>query len=142
MHIVSLSFDDGFEDSFLRVADIYERCGLTACLNIVATRPGPGYAEDVEGVPDLPLTNFALWNGLVARGHEIMPHSYCHKNLPGVSLETAAALIERGLQIIAANLDGYDASRAQNLSMVGVDFYRLPITQFRAQRRTVSRGRP
>ena len=112
MHLVSLSFDDGFEDSFPRVADLYEARGLAACLNIVATRPGPGYAEDIEGVPDLPLTNFSLWNDLVARGHEVMPHSYCHKDLRKVSLETARALIDRGLQIMAENLQGYEASRA------------------------------
>ena len=112
MHLVSLSFDDGFEDSFARVADLYEARGLSACLNIVATRPGPGYAEDIEGVPDLPLTNFSLWNDLVARGHEIMPHSYCHQDLRKVSLETARALIDRGLQIIAENLQGYEADRA------------------------------
>ena len=112
MHIVSLSFDDGLEDSFARTADIYEQRGLTACLNIVATRPAPGYAQDVEGVPELPLTNFSLWNQLVARGHEIMPHSYCHKDLAKVSLATAEALIERGLQIIADNLDGYAADQA------------------------------
>lgn len=112
LHLVSLSFDDGFVDSFPRIADIYEARGLTACLNIVATRPGPGYAADAEGVPELPLTDFALWNQLAARGHEIMPHSYCHKDLRRVSLETAAALIDRGLQIIAEHLDGYDATRA------------------------------
>ncbi len=111
-YLVSLSFDDGFEDSFSRVADIYQERGLKACLNIVATTPGPGYAEDSEGVPDLPLTNFALWNSLVARGHEIMPHSYCHKNLRNVSLTCAEALIDRGLEIIAEHLHGYDADRA------------------------------
>ena len=112
MHVVSLSFDDGFEDSFPRVADIYQERGLTACLNIVATVHGPGYAADVEGVPELGLTNFELWNGLIARGHEVMPHTYCHQNLTNVSLATAQALIERGLAIFAEHLDGYDAKRA------------------------------
>ncbi|HJP31081.1 MAG TPA: polysaccharide deacetylase family protein [Candidatus Latescibacteria bacterium] len=113
MHIVSLSFDDGFEDSFPRVVDLYEGHGLRACLNIVATVRGrPGFAADVEGVPELDLTNFDLWNSLAARGHEIMPHTYCHQNLQNVSLATAEALIDRGLELFAEHLQGYDASRA------------------------------
>lgn len=35
-HLVTLSFDDGFRKSFLRTAEIYEKHGLSACLNVVA----------------------------------------------------------------------------------------------------------
>jgi hypothetical protein len=42
MHIISLSFDDGFERSNLRIAEIYETLGLSACFNVLAF-------EEVDG---------------------------------------------------------------------------------------------
>ena len=42
MHIISLSFDDGFERSNLRIAEIYETFGLSACFNVLAF-------EEVDG---------------------------------------------------------------------------------------------
>ena len=45
MYIISLSFDDGFERSNRRIADIYERFGLSACFNVLAL-------EEVDGSDD------------------------------------------------------------------------------------------
>ena len=42
MHIITLSFDDGFKKSNLKIADIYEKHGLSACFNIIAS----GHAGD------------------------------------------------------------------------------------------------
>jgi len=42
LHIVSLSFDDGFRKSFIRTAEIYEKFGLSACFNVVAAAHLPG----------------------------------------------------------------------------------------------------
>ena len=36
-HIVSLSFDDGFQKSSIRTAEIYEKYELSACINVVAS---------------------------------------------------------------------------------------------------------
>ena len=36
-HVVTLSFDDGFRASSLKTAEIYERYGLSACINVIAT---------------------------------------------------------------------------------------------------------
>jgi hypothetical protein len=36
MHIVTLSFDDGFQKSNLTIAETYERFGLSACFNVLA----------------------------------------------------------------------------------------------------------
>ena len=36
MHIVTLSFDDGFERSSIRTAEIFERHGLVVELNVIA----------------------------------------------------------------------------------------------------------
>src|SRR4030043_2292420 len=78
-HIITLSFDDGFEKSSIKTAEIYEKYGLSACINIVAI----GHTKD----PSLPgewhkwqAGDFELWNDLKLRGHEIMPHGYKHTN--------------------------------------------------------------
>ena len=42
MHVVSLSFDDGFRKSFLRTAEIYEKFGFSACFNVIASAHIPG----------------------------------------------------------------------------------------------------
>ena len=36
MHIVTLSFDDGFLKSDLKIAEIYEQHGVSACFNVIA----------------------------------------------------------------------------------------------------------
>jgi peptidoglycan/xylan/chitin deacetylase (PgdA/CDA1 family) len=79
VHIVTLSFDDGFERSSIRTAEIFERHGLLAELNVLAS-------QDV--VPEEKWHNrwrkgdFGLWNELSARGHYLMPHGYRHVNKP------------------------------------------------------------
>ena len=42
-HIVSLSFDDGFEKSNLKIAEIYEKFGLSACFNVIALGHDPNF---------------------------------------------------------------------------------------------------
>ena len=85
-HIVSLSFDDGFEKSSIRTAEIYEKYSLKACINVVATahlnsfKPPNEYHKWAVG-------DFQLWNDLKKRGHEIMPHGYKHANLKEMDLE-------------------------------------------------------
>ena len=45
-HLVTLSFDDGFKKSFARIAEIYEKHKLSACLNVVAAGlPGDAYIK-------------------------------------------------------------------------------------------------
>jgi peptidoglycan/xylan/chitin deacetylase (PgdA/CDA1 family) len=110
VHVVTLSFDDGFERSSLRTAEILERHGLVAELNVVAT----GHL----GQPEEAWHNkwrkgdFALWNELKARGHHVMPHGYRHANKAELPLHEAQRLIERCLEVFAAELDGFEASRA------------------------------
>ena len=48
-HIVSISFDDGFEKSFIKTAEIYEKYKLSACFNIIAS------AHLKSFVPPLPV---------------------------------------------------------------------------------------
>ncbi|GJM28295.1 MAG: hypothetical protein DHS20C17_09300 [Cyclobacteriaceae bacterium] len=111
-HILTLSFDDGFKNSFYKVAEIYERHGLSACFNVIAS----GHLPEFKGVdnwilPEL-MGNFEDWNGLKSRGHEVMPHSWKHLNLTKQPLDKAQALIIKCLDYFESNLDGYKASEA------------------------------
>ncbi len=109
MHIITLSFDDGFRKSNLRIAEIYERAGLRACLNVLAA-PRELVDEQREWGPD--RGDFELWNELQARGHEIMPHGYRHANKAEIAFEEAKASITRCLDVFAEKLDGFDPKQA------------------------------
>jgi peptidoglycan/xylan/chitin deacetylase (PgdA/CDA1 family) len=110
VHIVTLSFDDGFERSSIRTAEIFERHGLVVELNVIAT----GH----QGMPDEKWHrkwrkgDFGLWNELKARGHHVMPHGLEHVNKAEVPLAEAKRLIEACLDVFRAELAGFDASEA------------------------------
>jgi peptidoglycan/xylan/chitin deacetylase (PgdA/CDA1 family) len=110
VHIVTLSFDDGFERSSLRTAEIFERHELVAELNVVAV----GHlGEPTEAWHTRwPKGDFELWNELKARGHAVMPHGYRHANKAELPLAAAKRLIERCLEVFAAELRGFEASEA------------------------------
>ena len=110
-HVLSLSFDDGFKKSFYRTADIHERYGLKACLNIIAYANIPGTGGPNEYHRD-PVGNFDDWNALKQRGHEIMPHSWKHADLSQMPVEEAQELIQKCLNYFENNLDGFNASEA------------------------------
>jgi len=110
-HIITLSFDDGFEKSSIITAEIYEKYGLSACINVVAT----GHTNS----PELPgefrqwkAGDFTLWNDLKRRGHEIMPHSYQHTGLDRVSFEEGKTLILKCLEVFTRELNGFKAKKA------------------------------
>lgn len=110
-HIISLSYDDGFEKSSNLTAEIYEKYDLSACFNVIAAAhtksfeiPDPYHAWQVG--------DFELWNELQARGHEIMPHGYQHANLTQIPLAEAEALILRCLDVFSEKLDDFRAEEA------------------------------
>jgi len=109
-HILSLSFDDGFKKSFHRIARIHEEYGLKACLNVIAQGHVPG-AVNVPSITAFQLGDFDDWNLLRERGHEVMPHSWNHRNLTEMPLGEAKEDIDRCLAYFQENLKGYqDAS--------------------------------
>jgi peptidoglycan/xylan/chitin deacetylase (PgdA/CDA1 family) len=110
VHVVTLSFDDGFARSSLRTAEIFERHGLVAELNVLAGE-FDGEPDDVWHDP-WPKGDFDLWNELKARGHRVMPHGYRHANKAKLPFAEARRLIERCLDVFGAELNGFDASRA------------------------------
>lgn len=110
-HVVSLSFDDGFEKSSIKTAEIFEKYKLSACINVIASAhenqfelPNEYHAWSVG--------NFELWNELQSRGHEIMPHSLKHTNLREAPLEEAKELVEKCLDIFDNKLFSFDRSTA------------------------------
>ena len=110
MHVVTLSFDDGFARSSLRTAEIFERFGLSAAINVVAHghlgKPRESWHER------WPKGDFVLWNELAARGHEVMPHGLEHANKAALPFAESARLIEACLDVFAGELAGFDATRA------------------------------
>jgi peptidoglycan/xylan/chitin deacetylase (PgdA/CDA1 family) len=110
-HILTLSFDDGFKDSFQRIADIHEKHGIAACLNIVASahlkdwKAPNQYHDPVVG-------DFSDWNRLKARGHEIMPHSWEHANLTELPFDEATLRIDRCLDYFEEHLEAFDRARS------------------------------
>jgi peptidoglycan/xylan/chitin deacetylase (PgdA/CDA1 family) len=110
-HILTLSFDDGFKDSFFRTADIYEAHGLKACLNVIASGHLPSFQS-----PDKYITakrgDFNDWNALKKRGHEIMPHTWDHTNLTQIPFDKAREDIDKCLSYFEQNLDGFKTSDA------------------------------
>jgi peptidoglycan/xylan/chitin deacetylase (PgdA/CDA1 family) len=109
-HLLTLSFDDGFRDSCVRIAAIHERLGLSACLNVLASGGFGGQANDLQ--QGFPKGDFVLWNELAARGHEIMPHGWNHTHKPSLPHAQAQDLIRRCLDTFAERLHGFAPRRA------------------------------
>ena len=112
LHIVSLSFDDGFRKSFLRIAGIYEKFSLSACFNIIASAHMPGNQVRDDYMKQELFGDFGVWNELQDRGHEIMPHGYRHANKANLPPEEGKDLIRRCLDVFTKELRGFDARKA------------------------------
>ena len=113
MHLVTLSFDDGFRKSCQKIARAYESRKLAAAFNVLACE------NRIDLLPPedrymrfTPLGDFAFWNELQARGHEVMPHGYRHANKSRLPFAEGQALIEKCLDIFAEKLHGFDATQA------------------------------
>ncbi len=107
-HILTLSFDDGFKNSFYKIADIYEKHNLQACLNVIASGHFPDFQKVDDWIlPEL-MGSFDDWNKLKKRGHEIMPHSWKHLNLARQPVSEAKMLILKCLDYFEEHLEGYD----------------------------------
>jgi peptidoglycan/xylan/chitin deacetylase (PgdA/CDA1 family) len=112
LHIVSLSFDDGFRRSFLRAAEIYEKFGLSACFNVIASAHVPGNLVRDDYMRQEQFGDFDVWNELQDRGHEIMMHGYQHAHKAALPLEKAQQLILKCLDMFSKELRGFDPKKA------------------------------
>lgn len=112
LHIVSLSFDDGFRKSFLRIARIFERFSLSAGFNIIASAHVPGNRIRDDYLRQEQFGDFGVWNELQDRGHEIMPHGNEHEHLGSLSPEDARGSILRCIEIFSRELRGFDPKKS------------------------------
>ncbi|MEN8228693.1 MAG: polysaccharide deacetylase family protein [Bacteroidota bacterium] len=110
-HIITLSFDDGFAKSSIKTAEIYEKYGLSSCMNIIASAHQKKMGE-TDAYHKWPVGDFSLWNDLKKRGHEIMPHSYRHANLTQMSLEEAQGLVQKCIDLFDNELKGFKAEES------------------------------
>ena len=114
MHYLTLSWDDGFLKSSLKIAEIFERFGLRAEFNIVATAylPHNDLPEDMQPGHRWGAVgsygNFDLWNELQRRGHIIQPHGYRHANKSNIPFDEARELILKCLEIFHRHLTGFE----------------------------------
>jgi hypothetical protein len=112
LHIVTLSFDDGFRKSFLGTAEIYEKFGLSACFNIVAAAHLPETVVRDDYMPREQFGDFGVWNELQDRGHEIMIHGYQHAHKASLPFEKGKELILKSLDVFSKELRGFDPKKA------------------------------
>jgi len=112
LHMVSLSFDDGFRKSFLKIAEIYEKFSLSGCFNIIASAHMANNQVRDDYMKQEQFGDFMVWNELQDRGHEIMPHGYRHAHLASLPLEEAKDLIRKCLDVFSKELRGFDAHKA------------------------------
>lgn len=107
-HIVTISFDDGFKKSCIKIAEIYEKYNLSACFNILAESS----LSDDEYQVGVEIGDFDLWNELRERGHEIMPHGYRHANMKKLTFEESKDLILKCLEIFSEKLNGFNPEKS------------------------------
>ena len=105
-HLITLSFDDGFEKSSIKTAEIYEKYGLSSCINVIASAhlAEPG---STDAYHTWPVGDFTLWNDLKKRGHEVMPHSYRHANLTQMPINEAKELVNKCISVFETELEGF-----------------------------------
>ena len=111
-HIVTIGFDDGLKKSCVKIAEIYEKFKLSACLNVIATGHHKEFVVPDKYQEGVRKGDFDLWNALQARGHEIMPHGYKHANKAKLPFAEAKDLILRCLDVFDKELRGFDRKKA------------------------------
>ena len=110
MHLITLSFDDGFINSNLKIAELYEKYGFSATFNIVANLAVmPNEYMNTRLTGDI---SFPVWNELQRRGHEIMPHGYEHENYQQISFDEGKSSILNCLKMFSENLQNFDSRKA------------------------------
>jgi peptidoglycan/xylan/chitin deacetylase (PgdA/CDA1 family) len=115
MHYLTLSWDDGFLKSSLKIAESFEKYGLRVEFNVVATAHLPDNALPADMQPGQRwggiYGDFGLWNELQARGHIIQPHGYKHANKSTIPFDEACGLILKCLEIFSGHLVGFEPAQ-------------------------------
>ncbi|MCX5658784.1 MAG: hypothetical protein NTW19_03570 [Planctomycetota bacterium] len=112
MHLVSLTFDDGFRKSSELTATIFESFGQRASINPVAWAHEPDFVTPEPTWGKHMCGDWAMWRGLAARGHEVMPHGLVHINKASIRFADAANLIARNIAIFETEMPGFDRTQS------------------------------
>ncbi len=105
---VSFCFDDGFRRSAEVICDVFARRGLRACFAILA-QPGRALDPYVRGAD---LGDWPFWRAVAAAGHEVAPHGLIHERYEDMSLADAQASVLSALDIMEAELPGFERRRS------------------------------
>lgn len=101
---VALVFDDGFTQSCLKIAELFEKRGLCATCAVLV--------DHENFMPAFPKGDFTLWNALQARGHIIHPHGWDHTDLTAIPYEKAVSMIDACLDYFSKHLENFDPASA------------------------------
>jgi hypothetical protein len=99
---VGLIFDDGFAQSSIKTAEIFESFKLPAVFAVLADPSG--------FVPA--CGDWSLWNDLQRRGHIIHPHGQTHVKLSEIPPQQAIDSVRTCLQSFSEHLENFDPKRA------------------------------
>ena len=110
-HIITLSFDDGFEKSSIKTAELFSKYGLHACINVIATAHVKNFKLPNE-YHKWKVGDFSLWNDLKLKGHEIMPHGLIHEDYTKLAFEDAQKSVRECLDIFLKELNGFQSQKA------------------------------
>ncbi len=108
-HVFTLTWDDGFTNSFTEIARIHEDYGLKASLNIIAQACVPGAYTPADEWHNAPTGGWDLWSELKSKGHDINPHSWSHRDHGKLPFAQAKEEVDRCLEAFEGNLKGFDA---------------------------------
>ena len=115
MRYLTISWDDGFQNSSLKTAEIFEKFGLRTEFNIIATANLPDNDLPANMHPDAcwgaAYGDFALWNELQKRGHVIQPHGFRHANKSELPFDEARSLILRCLDVFSHELTRFEPAQ-------------------------------
>ena len=99
---VGIIFDDGFEKSSPKTAEMFEQYGLGAVFAVIAD-----ITHFTKGAGD-----WTLWNELQRRGHIVHPHGQTHVKLSDIPPAQAIDSVRQCLQSFEANLEAFDPRQA------------------------------
>eukprot|EP01006_Ploeotia_vitrea_P020566 TRINITY_DN52869_c0_g1_i1.p1 TRINITY_DN52869_c0_g1~~TRINITY_DN52869_c0_g1_i1.p1 ORF type:complete len:312 (-),score=29.88 TRINITY_DN52869_c0_g1_i1:798-1733(-) len=114
-HIITFSFDDGYNASAYKIANLFERFNISAQFNIIASANFERFHSPDEYIKHSLMGDYRDWNALQARGHRIMPHSWNHQDLvqqEKKSPSEAKQSILKTLLKFNADLKGFVATKS------------------------------
>lgn len=99
MKYITLSWDDGLQESSRKILDMFNRYNLKAEFNVVANYT----LTNRNGV----FPDFEFWSDVMRQGHIVQPHGYEHNNFTQMPYDQAISEIEKSIEIFSNYLYGF-----------------------------------